>query len=64
MKIIQSLPFDVCENCTEFVMDVKEQTYFSSCESQRIITVKCKHERKCKELKENLKKMEEKRYEQ
>lgn len=59
MNIEKKLPFESCDSCEEFILDVHDQVYFSQKHTQRIITVKCKNERICRKLKNNLKKMED-----
>ena len=55
MRIEENLPFDICDSCTEFILDVDEQVLFYGMNgSERVITVKCKHAGKCKRLIKNL----------
>lgn len=54
MKIIESLPFDVCQHCDMFVLKTNEETIFVNGNTERVITVRCKHSRKCEFLKDNL----------
>ena len=61
MKIEQHLPFECCNDCPEFILDVNEQVYFSMEHTMRIIKVGCKNERICFKLKKNLIKMGDKK---
>lgn len=59
MDIVKQLPFDVCENCGEFVLDVKQDVlWYGDGGSHLALTVRCKNAGKCKQLKQNLKKLE------
>lgn len=62
MDIIKELPFEFCDSCSEFILDVNEKTLyytdFSGTSSHIAITVRCKNEGKCKQLKHNLHKLE------
>ena len=56
MDIVKELPFDICENCGEFILDIEQKTLWDYQDNSRLmLTVKCKNEKKCKRLKENLK---------
>lgn len=55
MKIEKDLPFDICESCCECILDVNERILFSAeGNCQRTITVGCKNEGVCRNLKERL----------
>ena len=55
MTIKQYLPFDVCNKCPEFILDVSEQVLFHGLAgTERVLTVRCKNAGKCKQLKKNL----------
>ena len=55
MKITESLPFDHCQDCKEFVLSVKEQIYYSADKaSHRELVVQCKNAWLCRQLKEQL----------
>ena len=59
MDIVKQLPFDVCENCGEFILSVdQQQLWYGDGGSHLAITVRCKNAGKCKQLKRNLKKLE------
>jgi len=59
MDIVKQLPFDVCENCGEFILDVKQQELFYGDGGHHLaLTVRCKNAGKCQQLKRNLKKLE------
>ena len=58
MDIVKRLPFDVCENCGEFVLDVSSQTmWYGDGGSHLLLTVRCKNAEKCKRLRKNLNRM-------
>lgn len=51
MTIEKDLPFDICESCSECILDVNEQILFSYGEScQRVVKVGCKNANLCKVL--------------
>lgn len=55
MKITESLPFNHCQDCKEFVLNVKEQIYYSEDKmSHRELVVQCKNAWLCRQLKEEL----------
>ena len=56
MTIKENLPFEQCQNCEHFVLDVNEQVIFSNGLSERILMVGCKNAWLCKQLSENLNK--------
>ena len=55
MKIIESLPFEQCEKCADFILDCdKRQVLFNSCGStELVLSVSCKNEMKCRQLEES-----------
>ena len=64
MRIEKDFPFDICENCNEFIMDVEEKVLFFGMEgSERVLIVRCKHSGKCKRLIKNLERNEDKIHE-
>ena len=63
MDIVKQLPFDVCENCPEFLLSVEQKTlWYGDDGSHLVLTVQCKHSEKCKHLKRNLNILEDHRY--
>lgn len=59
MEIRKELPFECCENCGEFILDVGEETthlYGDGKEigSRLVLYVRCKNARKCIHLNRNL----------
>lgn len=55
MEIRKDLPFNHCDNCSQFVVDVDEQIVFNDNKpSVRVLTVGCKNEWLCKQLKEEI----------
>lgn len=49
MIIEKTLPFDECENCKDFIMDVNEQTMsYADGGSHLVLMVRCKNANKCK----------------
>ena len=59
MDIVKQLPFDVCENCGEFILacDTK-QLWYGDGGTHLALTVRCKNAEKCQQLKRNLHKLE------
>ncbi len=57
MDIRQNLPFEHCERCKSFVMDVEQQSVFGDDGLlTRILFVGCKHEWMCKQLEDMIRK--------
>ena len=56
MVIKKELPFEHCDTCEHFVLDVDEQVFYTDNVSHRAICVKCKNEWLCKQLKEDIRK--------
>ena len=57
MIIEQRMPFDHCEKCPEFVLNVNNTTYYADGGIlTRAITVSCKHEWLCTQIAERVKK--------
>ena len=53
MTINKDLPFDLCENCDQFVLDVNEQVLFGDGQFlTRTLNVGCKNAWLCKQLAE------------
>ena len=53
MTIKKYLPFDLCESCEHFVLDVDEQVFtVDDTILTRCLMVKCKNEWLCKQLAE------------
>lgn len=60
MEIEKQLPFDICENCDEFILETEQKTlWYGDGGSHLVLTVSCKNEEKCKRLREHLKGHEE-----
>lgn len=55
MIIEKRLPFECCEKCEDFILDVNEQTIFYGENSIRVLTVECKNESLCRRLDANRK---------
>lgn len=56
MKIETNLPFEFCDDCQNFIMDVEQQVIFADEGFRtRILTVGCKNEWLCQQLKDQLK---------
>ena len=58
MRIDTDFPFPWCDQCSEFLLNVNEQTVVLKDGSFRQITVRCKNSVKCKYLKKNIEKHE------
>ena len=55
MKIIQDFPFNICEKCTECLLDVRDNTLYADNRTvTREITVSCRNEWLCKQIREQL----------
>jgi hypothetical protein len=55
MEIRETLPFDFCNQCKEFILDVDETTVYADDGIMvRILAVSCKHRGLCEKLKENI----------
>ena len=55
MVIEKRLPFDLCENCQEFILDVNQQyIFYGDGGSHLVLTVECRNAEKCRQLKKNL----------
>ena len=55
MQITTKLPFDCCENCSEFVLKVDDNfIHLSNGYNCREITVRCKNAGKCKHPRKKL----------
>ena len=50
MKINENLPFEHCEKCPEFILNVDEQVIFTDGVATRTLNVGCKHEWLCKQI--------------
>ena len=48
MKIKESLPFDVCQNCDKFILKTNVETIFVNGRTEKVINVYCKREKQCK----------------
>ena len=48
MKIKESLPFDVCQNCDKFILKTNVETIFVNGRAEKVINVYCKREKQCK----------------
>ena len=56
MDIEKNLPFDICENCSEFILDIEQKTLWDWKDNSRLVlTVRCKNAEKCKRLQNHLK---------
>jgi len=54
MEIRQSLPFQCCEDCKDFILNVEEQTIFGDGRiAMRILYVSCKNENLCRRLEQH-----------
>jgi hypothetical protein len=59
MDIRKELPFDVCDNCPEFVLSVDQQTlWYGDGGSHLVLTIHCKNDAICNHLKTNLNRLE------
>ena len=54
MDIKQRLPFEHCETCPQFLLDVDEQAIFMNGQTTRFLEVKCKNEWLCRQLEKHL----------
>ena len=56
MIIEKDLPFECCENCEQFIVRTNERVFYTDTTSHRVLTVSCKNEWLCKQLKDKLEK--------
>jgi len=52
MTIRENFPFETCQDCNEFVLDVEEKVLFCGEHTQRELVVSCKHSDVCRKLAE------------
>lgn len=51
MEIRTDLPFDNCDSCPEFILDVDEQVIFADNNvGLRVLNVRCRNENLCRRL--------------